>query len=192
MRNTLAYDRFDGIGGRAIRGMSRMGCATPDYSVHRGAQRWAGTGGTAIDTNERRVGSERAGESAPGRPVGYRRRPRSVLRIRPFRRLWLVLGVASFGDWLGLLATSIFAAAQVQRRAPPRALAFGGVIAVRLLPALVLGPVAGVLADRFDRRYTMVICDLLRFVLFASIPLVALLGASGAAGRRLGGRSPPS
>jgi dTMP kinase len=48
------------------------------------------------------------------------------------------------------------------------------VIAVRLLPALVLGPVAGVLADRFDRRYTMVICDVIRFVLFASIPLVAL------------------
>ncbi|SCE64966.1 hypothetical protein GA0074695_0004 [Micromonospora viridifaciens] len=36
-----------------------------------------------------------------------------MLRIRPFRRLWIVLGVASFGDWLGLLATSVFAAAQV-------------------------------------------------------------------------------
>jgi dTMP kinase len=89
-----------------------------------------------------------------------------------------VLGVASFGDWLGLLATSIFASTQVSGDAA-KGLAFGGVIAVRLLPALVLGPVAGVLADRFDRRYTIVICDLLRFVLFASIPLVALLGASG-------------
>ncbi|GAB3817895.1 hypothetical protein GCM10027605_69360 [Micromonospora zhanjiangensis] len=103
---------------------------------------------------------------------------RSVLRIRPFRRLWIVLGVASFGDWLGLLATSVFAAAQVNG-STAKGVAFGGTIAVRLLPALVLGPVAGVLADRFDRRYTMVICDLLRFVLFASIPLVALLGARG-------------
>lgn len=102
-----------------------------------------------------------------------------MLRIRPFRRLWLVLGVASFSDWLGLLATSIFAAAQVSGSAAQGA-AFGGVIAVRLLPALVLGPVAGVLADRFDRRYTMVICDLLRFVLFASIPLLPMFGASGA------------
>ncbi|BCJ65050.1 dTMP kinase [Polymorphospora rubra] len=100
------------------------------------------------------------------------------MRIRPFRRLWIVLGVASLGDWLGLLATSVFAATQVESDAA-KGLAFGGVIAVRLLPALVLGPVAGILADRFDRRYTMVICDLLRFVLFASIPLVALLGASG-------------
>ncbi|MFV2022068.1 dTMP kinase [Micromonospora sp. LOL_023] len=90
-----------------------------------------------------------------------------------------MLGVASFSDWLGLLATSIFAAAQVSGSAAQGA-AFGGVIAVRLLPALVLGPVAGVLADRFDRRYTMVICDLLRFVLFASIPLLPMFGASGA------------
>ncbi|RLP87021.1 dTMP kinase [Micromonospora sp. BL4] len=101
------------------------------------------------------------------------------MRIRPFRRLWIVLGAASFGDWFGLLATSVFAASQVQGSTAKGA-AFGGVIAIRLLPALVLGPVAGVLADRFDRRWTMVICDLLRFVLFASIPMVALAGASGA------------
>ena len=99
---------------------------------------------------------------------------RSILRIRPFRRLWLVLGVASLGDWLGLLASSVFAAQQVTG-ATAQGLAFGGVIAVRLLPALLLGPIAGVLADRFDRRKTMVVCDVIRFVLFASIPLAALV-----------------
>jgi dTMP kinase len=104
---------------------------------------------------------------------------RSVLRIRPFRRLWMVLGVASFGDWLGLLATAVFASSQVTGSAA-KGLAFGTLIAVRLLPALVLGPAAGVLADRFDRRYTMVVCDLLRFVLFASIPLVAMFANSAA------------
>jgi dTMP kinase len=90
-----------------------------------------------------------------------------------------VLGVASLGDWLGLLATATFAAAQVSGGAA-KGFAFGGVIAVRLLPALVLGPLAGVMADRFDRRYTMVVCDLLRFVLFASIPTVGLLTEDGA------------
>lgn len=146
------------------------------------------------------AGQPAAGRDATGQPEGARKQPgtqgppggsggqpdlsgygaiRSVLRIRPFRRLWIVLGAASFGDWLGLLATSVFAAAQVEGSTAKGA-AFGGVIAIRLLPALLLGPVAGVLADRFDRRWTMVICDVLRFVLFASIPLYALTGASGA------------
>jgi dTMP kinase len=103
---------------------------------------------------------------------------RSVLRVRPFRRLWMVLGVASLGDWIGLLATALFASSQVESSAAKGA-AFGGTIAVRLLPSLVLGPLAGVFADRFDRRYTMVVTDLIRFVFYSSIPLVPLLGASG-------------
>jgi dTMP kinase len=101
-----------------------------------------------------------------------------VLRIRPFRRLWMVLGVASFGDWLGLLATAIFASSQVSGSVAQGA-AFSGTIAVRLLPAMLLGPLAGVMADRFDRRYTMIICDLVRFLVYGSIPLVALLGLPG-------------
>jgi dTMP kinase len=126
------------------------------------------TGGTAIDTEKRETGPvDLSGAAAL----------RSVLRIRPFRRLWLVLSLASFGDWIGLLATGIFAAAQFESSAGQGA-AFGGTIAVRLLPALLLGPIAGVFADRFDRRYTMVITDLIRFVFYGSIPIVPLLGAS--------------
>ena len=99
---------------------------------------------------------------------------RALMQIRAFRRLWAVLGLSSLGDWLGLLATSTFAAQQVSGSAAKGA-AFGGVIAIRLIPALILGPLAGVVADRWDRRYTMVVCDVIRFVLFTSIPTVALL-----------------
>ena len=49
-----------------------------------------------------------------------------------------------------------------------------------MLPALLLGPLAGVFADRFDRRYLMVVCDLVRFVLFASIPVAALVTSNSA------------
>jgi dTMP kinase len=121
--------------------------------------------------------TERAA-AAQGDPAGLAAL-RSILNIRPFRRLWIVLGVASLGDWLGLLATSIFAAAQVSNTTA-KGVAFGGVIAVRLLPALLLGPIAGVFADRFDRRYTMIVCDLSRFVLLATIPLYALFTTNGA------------
>ncbi|MQA24820.1 MAG: dTMP kinase [Micromonosporaceae bacterium] len=97
-----------------------------------------------------------------------------MVNVRPFRRLWLVLGFSSLGDWLGLLATALFAANQVTG-STAQGLAFGSVIAVRLMPALFFGTLGGIIADRFDRRLTMVVCDVLRFGLFASIPLVALL-----------------
>jgi dTMP kinase len=49
------------------------------------------------------------------------------------------------------------------------------VFILRLAPAIVIGPVAGVIADRLDRRWTMVVCDVARFALFASIPIVGTL-----------------
>src|SRR5437773_4213534 len=74
----------------------------------------------------------------------------ALWRIRPFRRLWLVLGLSSMGDWLGLLAAAIFASGQVTGSAAQGA-AFGSVVGVRMLPALVFGPLARVVADRWDR-----------------------------------------
>jgi dTMP kinase len=101
-------------------------------------------------------------------------RVRGVLGIPSFRRLWLVTALASTGDWLSLLALSALAT-QLTHGTQAQSFALGGVVATRLLPALLLGPIAGVLADRFDRRTVMVVCDLLRFVLFFSIPLVGSL-----------------
>ncbi len=97
-----------------------------------------------------------------------------ALKHRGFRRLYLALVLSSFGDWLGFLATTAFAT-QLVDGFGAQSYAVGGVLAFRLLPAVVLGPVAGVLADRFDRRGLMVVSDLLRFGLFLSIPLVGSL-----------------
>lgn len=117
------------------------------------------------------AGAQGAAASAGGRRFASLR---ALVRIRPFRRLWLVLGLSALGDWLGLLASAAFASAQVTLPAA-KGLAFGSVITVQLLPALLLGPVAGVLADRFDRRYTMATVDLIRFGLYFSIPVAALV-----------------
>jgi dTMP kinase len=97
-----------------------------------------------------------------------------VLRVRDFRRLWLVMSFSSFGDWLGLLATTALAAELADGYAAAN-FALGGVLVVRLLPAVVFGPLAGAFADRFDRRKLMVVADLCRFALFLSIPLVGAL-----------------
>jgi dTMP kinase len=98
---------------------------------------------------------------------------RSVLRVRPYRRLWYSTALSSLGDWLGLLATTALATSLATGyRAQNYAL--GGVLVVRLLPAILLGPLAGAFADRFDRRITMVVSDALRFGLFLTIPLAHL------------------
>jgi dTMP kinase len=103
--------------------------------------------------------------------VGLVAKLRAVLRVRDFRRLWLSMSLSSFGDWLGLLAITATATSLVDGFAAAN-FALGGVLLFRLLPAIVLGPLAGAFADRFDRRKTMVITDIIRFSLFASIPLV--------------------
>jgi dTMP kinase len=96
-----------------------------------------------------------------------------VLRITAFRRLWYSTALSSLGDWLGLLATTALAT-ELAHGYKAQNYALGGVLVVKLLPAILLGPLAGVFADRFDRRVTMVISDLVRFVIFLSIPLAHL------------------
>ena len=110
----------------------------------------------------------------PGPAAPTSHRVRSVLAIPAFRRLWLVTAVSATGDWLSLLALSALAT-QLATGYQAQSFALGGVVATKLLPALVLGPLAGALADRFDRRRVMVVCDVLRCALFLSIPLVGSL-----------------
>jgi dTMP kinase len=50
--------------------------------------------------------------------------------------------------------------------------AIAGVFIARLLPAVFLGPIAGVIADRFDRRRLMFNVDIMRAALYISIPIV--------------------
>jgi len=100
---------------------------------------------------------------------------RSTLRIRPFRRLWSALGLASLGDWAGLLAITAYANALAGGGYAEKNFAIAGVLFVRVLPALVVGPFGGYVADRLDRRGTLVSGLLLRAALFASIPIVGTL-----------------
>ena len=111
-------------------------------------------------------------EDGPGASATHR--IRSVLAIRPFRRLWAVTAVASFGDWLSLLALTALAT-QLTSGYQAQSFALGGVVATKLLPALFMAPLGGVLADKFDRRTVMVTCDVLKAMLFLSIPLVGSL-----------------
>ncbi len=94
-----------------------------------------------------------------------------MLSIRPFRRLWIALSLSSLGDWLSLLALTALAAKLAGGEQAAQNAAVGGVWLTSLLPALILGPLAGAVADRFDRRLNMIVGDVLRAVLYLSIPL---------------------
>ncbi|MBM3721588.1 MAG: MFS transporter, partial [Actinobacteria bacterium] len=108
----------------------------------------------------------------PSPATGSIRASEHVLRIPAFRKLWNAMSFSSFGDWLGLLATTALAQQLAGGDYATANFAIAGVFIARLLPSVILGPIAGVIADRFDRKKVMVIGDILRAALFISIPLV--------------------
>jgi MFS family permease len=93
---------------------------------------------------------------------------RAALGYSSFRRLLAGLAVSQVGDWLYNLAlvTLVF-------ERTGSAMWAGVAAAARVVPVVVLGPVAGVIADRFDRRLVMVTSDVLRLGLMVLLAVVA-------------------
>jgi len=91
----------------------------------------------------------------------------TLLKLRPkYRSLWLAQVISLTGDWFNTIASVI-----IINRYAASGLAVGGLFIARALPPFLLGPVAGVVADRFDRRKILIASDLLR----AAIVLCFLL-----------------
>ncbi len=111
------------------------------------------------------------GKAPPSRRARRARSGDGVLSIKPFRRLWIALSLSSLGDWLSILALIALAPSVTHGSTLAKTSSISGVLVVTMLPALLLGPVAGALADRFDRRITMIVGDVVRGLLFISIPL---------------------
>ncbi len=91
-----------------------------------------------------------------------------------FFRLWLTQVASATGDWLGFLAIAALAA-RIAKGSPEAAV--GVVMSARIVPGLFLGAASGVVADRFDRKRVMVVCDLGRAAVLATLPFVdSILG----------------
>lgn len=101
---------------------------------------------------------------------------RLVKGNRDFRRLYLAQLISFGGDWfltvplLGLIF-----------ELTGSALATGAVLAVQSLPTFFLAPVAGAVADRFDRRKVMVAADLGRALVVLGLLWVDDLRSPGLA-----------
>ncbi|MCE3553540.1 MFS transporter [Pseudonocardia sp. RS11V-5] len=102
---------------------------------------------------------------------------RALLRGRGFRRLLISRVPAQWGDGFFQAALGGAVLFNPERQADPLAVAAG--LAVMLLPYSFVGPFAGALLDRWDRRRVLLLANLLRGVLIA---LVAVAVGTGVAG----------
>lgn len=87
-----------------------------------------------------------------------------------FFHLWVTQVVSATGDWLGFLAIAALAADIGGQESG--AAAVGIVMSARIVPGFFLGPASGVVADRFDRKRVMVVCDIGRASVLLTLPFV--------------------
>jgi MFS family permease len=87
-----------------------------------------------------------------------------LVRNRNFSLLWTGQLVSMLGDRIHVIALGALVAGR------GTALEVGLTFAATAVPSVVLGPLAGVLVDRWDRRRTMIACDVVRALLVLTVP----------------------
>jgi MFS family permease len=90
-----------------------------------------------------------------------------VLRRRNFALLWLGGLVSMAGDWMLYIALPFYV-----YEISGSTLATGAMFMAETLPRVLLGTMAGVFVDRWDRRLTMIVADVLRAALLLLLLLV--------------------
>ena len=100
------------------------------------------------------------GEWAPRAQSPYLR----LVRNRNFSLLWTGQLISMLGDRIHVIALGALVAGR------GTALEVGLTFAATAVPSVLLGPLAGVLVDRWDRRRTMIACDVVRAGLVLTVP----------------------
>jgi MFS family permease len=90
-------------------------------------------------------------------------------RNRNWRLFWLSQSASITGDIVFDTSMLLWVARVIALNQPWAPAAAGGVLVAAAFPALVLGPFAGVLVDRWNRRRTMLAADAARAVLVAAL-----------------------
>ncbi|MCR4338073.1 MAG: MFS transporter, partial [Candidatus Omnitrophica bacterium] len=87
---------------------------------------------------------------------------------RSFIRVWLAQLISQFGDRLHQMALI----GLIAERSPGSVLGLAKILAFTIIPVFVVGPIAGVFVDRWDKRRTLVVCDIIRGSLVLMIPMI--------------------
>lgn len=105
---------------------------------------------------------------------------------RKFLLLWIGQTISVFGDYIFDTTLTLWIATSLARGQSWAPLAVSGLLIAVAIPTLIFGPIAGVFADRWNKRLTMLRMDALRAFLIVSLlalPLfkdsVPLLGELG-------------
>jgi MFS transporter, DHA3 family, macrolide efflux protein len=116
---------------------------------------------------EQRFRKARAVGSIPS--AGFSSMPHfsKVFRNRNFILLWAGQIISQLGDRLSQMALI----GLVYAKAPGSSMQIAKILSFTIIPVFIIGPFAGVYVDRWNRRTTMYICDLLRTLLVLCIPL---------------------
>ncbi len=99
-------------------------------------------------------------------PISYIAQVRRLAAHRSYRRLLIGGSISALGDRIGYFA---FLAAVTSQSGDP--LAVGGITVAELLPTLIAAPIVSLIIDRYDRRKLMVVADVVRGLLFASVAI---------------------
>lgn len=95
---------------------------------------------------------------------------RGAFSTAALRRLQLAFAAVSLGRWSGMVAVSVYAFQE------GGAAAVGLVTLAKMLPAALLTPISGLLADRFPRRDVLLASSLLRLLCGALVAAAVLAG----------------
>jgi MFS family permease len=108
----------------------------------------------------------------------------SVLIDREYARLWTGQAISGIGDSVFSIALVLYVAAFIEQGQVLAPVAVSGVILAAAVPEILVGPIAGVFVDRWDKRRTMLHMNGLQAMLAAL--LVVAIGARLPAGWKLG------
>ena len=84
-----------------------------------------------------------------------------------FRRLWIGQIISLLGDWFNLIASASLVAMLTES-----GFAVGSLFVIRLLAPFLVSPIAGVVADYFNRKRVLILCDIVRAVIVLGFLLV--------------------
>ncbi|MBU1853295.1 MAG: MFS transporter [Candidatus Omnitrophica bacterium] len=101
-------------------------------------------------------------------------RLRELIKDKNFSLLWFSQIISNFGDRLNQMALI----GLIYARTPGSTIELAKLLSFTILPVFLIGPIAGIYVDRWNRKYTMISCDLLRGLLVLLVPFILISSRS--------------